>query len=438
MKKIMIALLAIAVLFGFAACDNSNSGSASADDQRVVALTIDGPTEYFAGETVDLSKYTVTATRNDNSTFVVEDVRYLDFDADTTNQDTYVTTGLKANASESEQTIGTIRYTGPFFVAGVTAEVKATVYTLDAIDVAVSAEQPVYYEGSDVKNLNDDYTVTAYALGADNKTVLYSRPLDSDEFVIVDTGASNAAVTAVTAKSYTLGFACFADPADSTFTPASETIEGGKNEATLVVRTDSVSSFTVEAVANDETTAGVAYPVAGKTTIGTAPEKYIVISYEMASGRSGKLIGTNSNSVATFAVSWGTGVTTTGQFGAEGTQYPITVTPSVGADAQTYQLKSVADTIKSFEVEAASTLTAIAPGDTLENTDFVVKPTWLSTTSAATEDKSLVSALKLNNGTTYEVPEDYPATGATLPITFTLDGYPNATTKSSFATGDQS
>ena len=65
MRKLMIAMLALAVVFGFAACDNSNSGSTSLMDQYVVALEVTGPTQYFAGDKLDADAYTVTAVQND-------------------------------------------------------------------------------------------------------------------------------------------------------------------------------------------------------------------------------------------------------------------------------------------------------------------------------------------------------------------------------------
>ena len=56
MRKLMIAMLALAVVFGFAACDNSNSGSTSLMDQYVVALEVtDGPKAYFEGDVVDVA-----------------------------------------------------------------------------------------------------------------------------------------------------------------------------------------------------------------------------------------------------------------------------------------------------------------------------------------------------------------------------------------------
>ncbi len=58
MKKIMIALLAIAVLFGFAACDNSNSGAAESLAMRIYS---DDCPVVVEGEKVTLADWTLKA-----------------------------------------------------------------------------------------------------------------------------------------------------------------------------------------------------------------------------------------------------------------------------------------------------------------------------------------------------------------------------------------
>ena len=67
MKKILIAVLAVAVLFGFAAC---NDGSSSTTSGVIAGATVTGGGEkvYIPGETVDLSDYTFSLTMADGTT----------------------------------------------------------------------------------------------------------------------------------------------------------------------------------------------------------------------------------------------------------------------------------------------------------------------------------------------------------------------------------
>lgn len=67
MKKILIAVLAAAVLFGFAACED---GSSSATSGVIGGVTVKAGSEkvYIPGETVDLNDYTFTLTMEDGST----------------------------------------------------------------------------------------------------------------------------------------------------------------------------------------------------------------------------------------------------------------------------------------------------------------------------------------------------------------------------------
>ena len=67
MKKILIAVLAVAVLFGFAAC---NDGSSSTTGGIIAGATVTGGGEkvYIPGETIDLSDYAFSLTMADGST----------------------------------------------------------------------------------------------------------------------------------------------------------------------------------------------------------------------------------------------------------------------------------------------------------------------------------------------------------------------------------
>ena len=68
MKKFIIAMLCVAVLFGFAACDNSSNAPSGSEglDKLVVSMKVEAKTgfdgKYFDGEKIDLSNYVITAT----------------------------------------------------------------------------------------------------------------------------------------------------------------------------------------------------------------------------------------------------------------------------------------------------------------------------------------------------------------------------------------
>ena len=70
MKKVMIALLAMAVLFGFAACDNS-TGNVTSDQLRVLG-TLTNETEYLPGEAVDAADFSFTAYTVDGTAKTID------------------------------------------------------------------------------------------------------------------------------------------------------------------------------------------------------------------------------------------------------------------------------------------------------------------------------------------------------------------------------
>ena len=171
----------------------------------------------------------------------------------------------KDSKDAKEMVIGTITYDG-IYVGTINkpyAEVKATVYNVDAINVAVSADQKPYYTGSDIKGLKDDYTVTVYALedpATDEAAdALYSMELESDDFVILS-GAIELSSFEATAKQYTLAFDAF--PVAGSLAAEKE-ITGGKADATLNVLTDYVAEFSVAEVALDSKVTTAKYAVVG-------------------------------------------------------------------------------------------------------------------------------------------------------------------------------
>ena len=429
MKKIMIALLAIAVLFGFAACDNSNGGSASMQDQYVVALSATGPTEYFEGQRINVSDYTVTATQNDGNTFVV-DSKDLKFVTTGSGLVDYISaTTTETSATATEKVVGTIAYVGIFQGTQVnpTVEVKATVYKVDAIDVKVVDDQQTYYaKSTKVNNLENEYIVTAYALTDPTNAAttaasdaIYSDVVDPAEFAIY--GASSEITTPFTDPGQqTLNFRVYGAGKNNTVT-----IQDGHATATLTVMNDYIESFVVGSVPASYTgSATVLYAVDGGTANATV-KNYLTVTETMASGKVTTYYG--SEIPAGYAVAWDSDVTAATTKFALGSTYGLTVTADTGANGeespQAYELPVISNDIKSFTVTAGSGVSDIQPGDTISATSFTVTATWLdSTANGVVSDTNLVSALRINGNPTYQVPGNYPAE-TPLAVEFTLDGY---------------
>ena len=417
MKKILIALLSLAVLFGFAACtDGSDSSSQTLEDLAVVSLAVtEGPDTYFVGDTASVEDYTVVATRANGDTFTV-DAKDLNF------QVTVPSSATSATAASAK--IGTITYTGIYTLtqSPASVDVYATVYNIDAIGVVVKANQPRYYNGSDTTNIGNDYTVTAYALkNATDKAdaALYSRELSAEEFSITSDKISSNKFTAAGEAKLT-----FASKANSKATA----ISGGSLEATVIVYDDYLASFEV-------TTDGAAKSAVVGASTDTDPLKYVVVTYTMASGKTGDTSATGATAATAAWAAEITGGTTKFESGKD---YKITVTANTGYDAKaeskTVTLRPAENTIVSFNVVASGD---INNGDELTGEDFTITPTWLGGSDVAAPAEVTEAVLKQNllfNGdASYTVPDDYPA-GTKLPVTFTLANYPEATCASTIST----
>ena len=422
MKKFMILLLSLAVLFGFAACsDGSDSGSQSLQDLAVVSLAITaGPDTYFAGETFDINDYTVVATRANGDTFTVE---ASDLDV----SGVAIPSSGVTSATTTSTSLGKIKYSGIYTMTSTSAsvDVYATVYNLDAIDVEVKANQARYYVGSDTSDIADDYTVTAYALetpATDTAAdALYSRVLASDEFEVTSSQIESDAFKA--AGMATLTFKANANDSAAAITD-------GSNTASLVVYNDYLVSFDV--TTEDATKTSV---IGAKTT--ATPMDYVVVTYTMASGKTGDTAATGATA-ATAA--WAASITGGTTVFESGKTYEITVTAKTGVDAKdeskTVTLTPVANTITSFVLTGDAVTSGATQGDELTGTDFTVTATWLDEDATKPADVTaavLQQNLRFNGNASYTVPEDYPAS-TELPVVFTLANYPNATCDTTIST----
>ena len=410
MKKVMIALLSLAVLFAFTACpDGSDSSSQTLEDQAVVKIEVtEGPDTYFVGDTFSAEAYTVVATRANGETFEVTDLNDLDFSE-------VEIPSSATSATATSASLGSVKYVGNSLmtVKEPTAEIYATVYNVDAINVVAKSSQTKYYDGSSTADLADDYVVTAYALK--NPTTdkadaaLYSREIPSDQVVVTATNTADDAFNKEGKSELTFS-------ANGVTTP----ITGGTNKASVIVYADYLESISLS-------TEGATKAAVDGVTIGTASD-YIVITYNMVSGKTGDTTATGATAAT---AKWPAEISSTSKFVA-GTSYTITVTAKVGFEQTekeyTIPVKAVENTIVSFDV-AKGASTTINPKTELKGTDFTVTAHWLAEDGTKPEGVTpavLQENLLLNGAASYTVPEDYPA-GTELPVKFTLKNYPNAT-----------
>ena len=144
MKKVMIALLALAVLFSFAACDNSSSDSAAGRVSNVYSKNIPA---YLTGEKIDLNDFEfVGEDLNGNEVeILVSDIVVVDPDA------------LKAGATAGRAAIDptALAYKGQPLGA-----IYYDAFEADAqsLKVAGPAENEEYYIDSAKKNIPFNYS----------------------------------------------------------------------------------------------------------------------------------------------------------------------------------------------------------------------------------------------------------------------------------------
>ena len=417
-KSILIGALAALMLFAFVACDG---GTASAADRTIVAISVtDGPTEYFGGETIDLDDYTVMATQVNGDTVPVE-AKYLSLDEDKV-------TAPADNSAVEPGVIATVTYNGPFMATyGLQADITASVYKLDSLNVEAAETQATYYNGSSTKNLKDDYVVTAYAIYDDE--VVFERELEADEYSVSAADSFIVADAFAKAGKAVLTFS-------TSYNSSATAIEDGSLTASVYVLNDYIESFEFVIGGDDATKE----PIIDSTTTLNASD-YVTVTYSMASGKTGNATETGATGVE---VKWNAEVTAGTTTLEEGSTYTISVTAPLGAkgteSTQTKTVTLIPNYIASFKVTAA-TSTDVKGGYELTAEKVNISPVWKDTTVGAVStvnDAVLKQNLRfvLSNGTeatSYTVPDNYPAS-TELPISFKLANYPEATTTSVIST----
>ncbi len=247
MRKLMIAMLALAVVFGFAACDNStaNSGAASQLDVAYIEATAKGDVVYLEGEKADPADYTFTGY-DAAGNVVIENMASSLFSSDVVLTKDMDKTGFT--------------YAGVVSVPAIT--VPVTVYEIDKITVDATADDVVktYYnivamDGdanlAGVTAVTDEkygkfmtvskagLVVTATYNGTETKVLdedAYDVALgyidaDNDEFEAIDLAGWKSATAAMT--DYTAGDKVVVQVSTKDATPATTTFDA-KYEKNLI------------------------------------------------------------------------------------------------------------------------------------------------------------------------------------------------------------
>ena len=179
MRKLMIAMLALAVVFGFAACDNSTStsGTGSQLDIAYIVGTEKTAQDYLVGETPDPADFTFTGyDAADN--VVIENMTSTLFTA-------------KALSTGDKEAVFT--FAGVGAAAGKSIEVPVTVYEVESIKVVAGDDAKVVYytvskEGADSDTSAEKYDAYKEASKAGlTVTAIYNdgegeRVLDADDY----------------------------------------------------------------------------------------------------------------------------------------------------------------------------------------------------------------------------------------------------------------
>ena len=407
MKKILIALLSLAMLFSFVACDNSNtnpSDTETTDEKTIVALTAtpkEGFDKYFKGDKLDKGNYTFVGTQNNGNPVEIDPSQIMAaYVQDTATETTgfLATTGAD-NADVKAAVVAKFTYNGPFQPAGpVSTTVKATVYTMSAFDVTGTSSKTYYVDSTaeaDKTVSKDDFTVTGYAYDA-NKAVLFERELADDQYEVSGSLAATGKVEITFAPVEAYG-----DDIDATKT--------GADKATINVERDYVTAIDVVLKSGND---------AVEAIVGAGAEdasEYVDVMLTYKSGAEKKDDGT----VVTDIVWSGSTFTTGSKF----TSAAQGITATYGELTDSVNVETTVNYIKSFKVTGT-----VEADKKIKVSDLSVSEvTWADELNEDTQtmtDDQVKTSLRMNGAETFDT-TGYEANDK-LPITFTIDGQPKA------------
>ena len=396
MKKVFIGVLTALMLFAFVACENQTP--VNSYDLAVVGIEVEGAPSILLGEKPEAFDYVVTATRYNGETFVVsaDDLKFEISD----------TSSLTVNSATNKeaQKVGTVTYVGPYaggtYGSTLTEEVNAYVYAVESLTVT-GAEDAKYYQNVVGKKVNgvvattdnilrkSDYTVTATYTDIDGEK--QTSVLADDQYAV--TGFDDKTVARVELTFAPVGKA-YAEDGANEFTQAD-----GKNTAYIIIQTDSISSWTVDAADTADE-----YVIGASATGAVPTTDDVVVTVNYASGAVEEL-----STGYTVANSWKTGVTE-GKFA--GTSGTIDVTYNGETKVATFAF--VQNTVESFTINASA---QVVPGTNLQASQLNVNATWKDAANEPVKDSDLRVTISENG---------YFAVGETQHIyKVTLTDYPS-------------
>ena len=166
MKKFMILLLSLAVLFSFAACDNENGSAPSSELRSTGTATLKDGVDYLVGETINPEDFTFTAYTVDGTA------------VDVPASSVELRTGDSSSAG-NEVAVA-------FFADGVTFTDKIAIYapTKITVDASASSVKKVYYTTENADYQKVDLTgvaITAtYKVDDVEKTKTFTDVTDNE------------------------------------------------------------------------------------------------------------------------------------------------------------------------------------------------------------------------------------------------------------------
>ena len=367
MRKLMIAVLALAVVFGFAACDNSNGTPDTNTAQAVVELIVTGTPEVFVGEAPEETDYTVQ-------------VRYYDgtiADAPAGSLEFNITAPAKASGivDKAYETVpaGTVSYTSYNYelTGKVSANLSAIAHGIKALVVEGPDDPENYYQNAtstgrmfngvqataDALFNKGAYTVSAVYEGADGEDK--TEVLSADEYTVTYTDKTLGGTTATFAPISGLG---------GTFTQDSTDYED-KNTANIIIVEDTETGWTATAKENvtlvqGQASSGVQLSAVADVVATYASKTTATISTATGSWTAGTDASGKFNAAsATMTVTYGTGANNTKTLDFD------VVTPRVS------DFKSATVTVNASDVASADKEIKIA--------DVVVAVDWLNNISVA-------------------------------------------------------
>ena len=363
MRKLMIAVLALAVVFGFAACDNSN-GTPDSDQtaQPVVELIVSGVPEVFVGEKPAETSYTVQVRYFDGT--------IADAPADSLKFNIKAPAEASSVSDEAYTTVeaGTVEYVAYNYNKTVPAgKLTAVAHEIKALVVEGPENPENYYKDAtatgkmfngvqataDALFNKGAYTVNAVYDGADGEDA--TEALSSEEYTVAYTDTALGAATATfTPVIGVVGEDPFSQDASYT----------SKNTANIIIIADSETGWTATAKDNVSLVQGQA-----SADVELSEVADVVVTY--ASKTTSAAVGATG--------SWTAGTDASGKFNAASATMTVTYGTSA-SNTQTLSFDVVTPRVSEITSATVTVKAADVASEDKDITigDVVVAVKWLN------------------------------------------------------------